>query len=116
MAIPRVYADFQNLDDFNRLKLTCSGTQDDLVRQSLILQEGQILTLYMDDADDLGQPDELRVEGVVQYNPDERCWVAAIDWTAIRHASEENLSGSNLPDGSGPLGGRLWSLLPCKGP
>ncbi len=25
MAHPRVYADFQNLDDENRLRLTCAG-------------------------------------------------------------------------------------------
>ena len=25
MATPKVYADFQNLDDFNRLRLTCAG-------------------------------------------------------------------------------------------
>ena len=53
------------------------------------------LTLYSDDADDAGQPDELLVDGIVQYNERENCWVAAIDWQAIRHASEgaENRSG-----------------------
>jgi hypothetical protein len=29
------------------------------------------------------------VEGVVHYDPVGHCWVATIDWTAIRHASEE---------------------------
>jgi hypothetical protein len=89
MLPPRVYADFQNLDDFNRLKLTCAGTLDDLTRQGIQLHEGLVLTLYTDDADDQGQPDELRAQGVVHYNPDEHCWVAAIDWTALRHASDE---------------------------
>ena len=34
MPIPRVYADFQNLDDENRLRLTCVGTKEDLARQT----------------------------------------------------------------------------------
>jgi hypothetical protein len=89
MANPRVYADFQNLDDDNRVKLTCVGTREDLARQGIELQEGLVLTLYSDDADDQGRPDELRVEGVVHYQADEQCWVAAVDWTAVRHASEE---------------------------
>ncbi len=88
MTPPRVYADFQNLDDSNRLRLTCAGTQADLKRQGIELREGLVLDLYTDDADDEGRPDELQAEGVVQYNGDERCWVAAIDWSALRHASE----------------------------
>ncbi len=88
MAIPRVYADFQNLDAAQRLRLTCVGTQSDLERQGIRLQEGLVLTLYTDDEDDHGQPDELRAEGVVQYNENEQCWVATIDWNAIRHASD----------------------------
>ncbi len=89
MAFPRIYADFQNLDDCNRLRLTCAGTRQDLEHQGIQLQEGLVLTFYTDDADDDGQPDELRAEGVVHYDEDGHCWVAAIDWTAIRHASEE---------------------------
>ncbi len=85
----RVYADFQNLDDHNRLKLTCTGTREDLVRHGIKLSEGTVLSLYSDDADDQGRPDELHVEGVVEYNDDEQCWVASIDWNSIRHASEE---------------------------
>ena len=89
MDTPRIYADFLNLDDDNRLKLTCVGTAQDLERHGLRLREGLVLTFSSDDADDEGRPDELRVEGIVQYNPDENCWVAAIDWSALRHASDE---------------------------
>jgi hypothetical protein len=89
MAVPRVYADFQNLDDANRLRLTCIGTQRDLDRQGIELREGLVLTLYTDDADDRGQPDEMRVEGIVQFHEGQHCWVAAIDWGSIRHASDE---------------------------
>lgn len=84
----RVYADFQNLDDENRLRLTCAGTRRDLEQQGIELREGMALTLYTDDANDEGQPDDLLAEGIVQYNEVEKCWVAAIDWNATRHASE----------------------------
>jgi hypothetical protein len=89
MAHPRVYADFQNLDNENRLRLTCAGTRRDLERQALELREGMVLTLYTDDATDDGQSDELLADGVVHFNTPENCWVAAIDWQAIRHASAD---------------------------
>ncbi len=60
MSSQRVYADFQNLDDSNRVRLTCAGTMNDLTRQSIELREGLVLTFYMDDADDQGDSDELR--------------------------------------------------------
>jgi hypothetical protein len=60
-----------------------------LRRQGIRLEQGLVLTLYSGDADDQGRPDELRVEGVVCFNEEEQCWVAAVDWSALRHASEE---------------------------
>ena len=101
MVLPRIYADFQNLDDSNRLRLTCAGTVQDLRRHGLELQEGQVLTFYTDDADDQEQPDELRVEGVVHYDGAEQCWVAAVDWAGLRHASEEESQDARSDDTSG---------------
>ena len=102
MVTPKVYADFQNLDDSNRLRLTCAGTLQDLERQDIQLQEGLALTFYTDDADDQGRPDEWRVEGVVHYDydTDAQCWVAAVDWAALRHASDEEPGDTDHPDGS----------------
>jgi hypothetical protein len=97
MTHPKVYADFQNLDDANRLRLTCAGTIDDLARQGIKLREGLRLTFYTDDADDRGLPDELLVEGVVRHEAEQQCWVAEVDWTKMRHASEEA-----EPDGPRP--------------
>jgi hypothetical protein len=94
MSAPRVYADFQNLDDVNRLRLTCAGTQRDLERQDIRLQEGLVLTLYTDDADDQGHPDELRAEGIVHYDEIQRCWVATIDWGSLQHASDDPVQAS----------------------
>ena len=79
MGIPRVYADFQNLDDLNRLRLTCAGTLQDLERQGIELREGLVLTLYTDDENDQGQPDELCAEGVAHYDEGAQCWVATIE-------------------------------------
>jgi hypothetical protein len=86
MPTAKVYADFQNLDDSNRLRLTCEGTRRDLERQGIQLREGLTLTLAADDEDDEGRPSELLAEGIVQYDQDEGCWVAKIDWSAIRNA------------------------------
>lgn len=93
MSQPKVYADFQNLDDANRLRLTCAGTKEDLARQGIELREGLVLTFYMDDANNRGEPDELLSEGAVHYSEQERSWVALIDWSAVRHASDDQESG-----------------------
>jgi hypothetical protein len=99
MVIPKIYADFHNLDDSNGLRLTCAGTQEDLARQCIELYEGMVLTFYMDDADDQGEPDELRAEGVDHYDESESTWIASVDWSAILHASDEVKPGS--PNGLG---------------
>lgn len=85
---PRVYVDFLATDDEGNLLLDRYGTVRDLEQQGVTLKEGLLLACYSDDADDNGQPDELRVEGRVTYNAEEKCWVAVIDRNAIRHASE----------------------------
>jgi hypothetical protein len=89
MPIPPIYADFQNLDDANRLRLTCRGTLDDLSRYGVELRDGLRLTFWTDDADDRGEPDDLRADGTVQYDPASQCWVAAMAWQTLRHASDE---------------------------
>lgn len=95
MTLPRAYADFHNLDDVNRLRLTCAGTAEDLARQRIDLHEGQVLTLYMDDADEEGRPDELRADGIIHYDSVDRCWVAVIDWSAVRHASDDEAAATS---------------------
>lgn len=103
MPPARVYADFNNLDDCNRLRLTCAGTVKDLAHQGIQLREGLALTFYTDDADDQGQPDELLVEGTVHYDEAERAWSAVVDWSAVWHASAEpqGVNGSIAPAGQG---------------
>jgi len=81
----RIYVDFQNADTVGRLRLNCIGTTEDLASQRVQLYDGLVLDLYSDDADAQGRPAKFLVTGVVEYAPDEQCWVAAIDWNAIRH-------------------------------
>ncbi len=59
---PRIFADFHNADEQSRLRLNCVGTIEDLSRQNIKLQNGQLLTLYSE---------ELEVDGVVQYSEEE---------------------------------------------
>jgi hypothetical protein len=96
MPRPKVYADFQNLDGANRLRLTGAGTRQDLKRYGIALHEGCVLTFYMDDADEEGRPDDLLAEGTVRFNLQEQCWVAEIDWAALRHSSDDS-SAKQLP-------------------
>ena len=88
MTKPKVYADFHNADSQGRLRLNSVGTIEDLARQQIELRQGLTLTLYSDDLDDEGVLDKLLVDGVVSFSEEEECWVAIIDWPAIRHSSD----------------------------
>jgi hypothetical protein len=48
---------------------------EDLTQQGIELKEGIPLKLYNED---------LEADGVVQFSPEEKIWVAAIDWKAIQ--------------------------------
>jgi hypothetical protein len=88
MNSPMIYADFNNADEKGRLRLNCAGTAKDLFSQKIQLSEGLKLTFYSDDADERGMPDDLHVDGIVEYSSEEKGWVAVVDWKAIRHASD----------------------------
>ncbi|MFB2896504.1 hypothetical protein ACE1CI_26630 [Aerosakkonemataceae cyanobacterium BLCC-F50] len=80
MSHPKIFADFHNADEQGRLRLNCVGTIEDLSRQNIKLQNGQLLTLYSE---------ELEADGVVQYSEEENLWVALIDWQVIRERSPD---------------------------
>jgi hypothetical protein len=94
MSKPRIYADYQKTDGFGRLILVCYGTARDLERQGIVLEKGLALTFYMDDGDDDGNPDDLLVDGVVEYDEEQKNWVAVMDQDTFRHASEEGIPSS----------------------
>ncbi len=88
MDKPLVYADYHKTDDEGRLVLVCHGTIKDMQKHGLTFKEGLALTFYMDDADDFGRPDDLLVDGVVNYDSTSGHWVATIDRDTFRHQSE----------------------------
>ena len=75
MNKPRVFADFHNADAKGRLRLNCAGTEADIKRQKIVLQDGQSLIIYSE---------ELEAVGVVHYSEEEKLWTAVIDWSAIQ--------------------------------
>jgi hypothetical protein len=79
MAIPSLFADFQNADPQGRVRLNCIGTIEDLSRLGIRLQNG--LRVVLNDND------ELEADGEVMHSDEEHIWVAKIDWNAIRHIS-----------------------------
>jgi hypothetical protein len=79
MKYPKIFADFHNADEQGRLRLNCVGTIEDLSRQNIKLEDGQLLALY---------DEELEVDGMVQYSQEESLWVAVIDWKQIRQVED----------------------------
>ncbi len=75
MNKPKVFADFHNADAKGRVRLNCAGTEADIKRQNIVLQDGQLLIIYSE---------ELEAAGVVHYSEEERLWTAVIDWSAIQ--------------------------------
>ena len=75
MNKPRVFADFHNVDAKGRARLNCAGTEADIKRQKIVLQDGQSLIIYSE---------ELEAAGVVHYSEEEKLWTAVIDWSAIQ--------------------------------
>lgn len=75
---PRLYADFHSLDDENRVRLDAVGTVADLARRGLQLADGLQLTLWTEDADESGRPDDLLVDCVVRHGAGGQ-WVAEAD-------------------------------------
>ena len=55
--------------------MNCAGTEADIKRQKIVLQDGQSLIIYSE---------ELEAVGVVHYSEEEKLWTAVIDWSAIQ--------------------------------
>lgn len=75
MNKPKVFADFHNADAKGRVRLNCAGTEADIKRQNIVLQDGQPLIIYSE---------ELEAAGIVHYSEEEKLWTAVIDWNAIQ--------------------------------
>ena len=84
----RIWVDFMKTDDDRRLLLIAQGTLADLVRAGIELRDGLPLSVYSDDADDKGQPDDLLADGTVCFDEAHKRWVLQIDWDRISHRSD----------------------------
>jgi hypothetical protein len=84
----RIWVDFLKTDDAGRLLLTARGTIADLEREGLQLREGLKLSVYSDDADDAGKPDDLVATGIVRRDERVGRWVLELDRTTLGHRSE----------------------------
>ena len=82
-----IYADFMKCDYEGRLLLTCLGTHKDLEKYKISLKDGLKLVFYSDDEDANGNPDNLVVEGIVEYDKDNERWTAKINWDDIKNIS-----------------------------
>ena len=83
----KMFADFHNADEQERLRLTCLGTVEDAARLDIRFHEGMILVL---------SNREVEVESTVAWNTEENRWVAAIDWDAIRNTLRPEANGPVL--------------------
>lgn len=76
-VIPKLFADFNNVDQQGRVRLNTYGTFEDIKKMNLELKEG--MQVFLDDND------TLTTIGHIKYSDDEKIWVAEISWNDIKH-------------------------------
>jgi hypothetical protein len=74
--LPKIFADFNNLDRQGRVRFT-SGTNKDIERQQINLVPGT--RVLLDDGE------ELSVVGIVEFSKEENIWVAKYDKDELAH-------------------------------
>ena len=81
----RIWVDFNHADPEGRLLLDAKRTVTDIQKHQASLHEGMSVELFSDDdADEVGNPQELSVIGRLQYATQFKCWTALIDWHHIQ--------------------------------
>lgn len=83
----RIYADFQKVDAAGFLLLTAQGSIRDLDAIGEP-KEGMRVVFYSDDENDLGEADELEVDGQLKFDLENNIWLGIYDSNAFRHASD----------------------------
>lgn len=93
MDKPRIYVDFHEMVEPDLVLLSKADTKQDSSGATVQLYEGLHVSVYMDDADGNGKPDNLIADGVVERNTSEYWkyvpWCCRIDAKGIRHESDE---------------------------
>jgi hypothetical protein len=70
----RVYADFNNMDEHDRVRLNTVGSMKDLELHKEVLREGMRVLFYV--------PGDFEVEGNLVFDV---IWRGIPDWTTIRY-------------------------------
>jgi hypothetical protein len=87
---PRIYADFNKLDEKRRAILTCYDTARDLAALGMSFYEGMEATLYMtDDVDESGAPDCLEVDATIEFDGVHKHWVGTFNWDDLEYRSKK---------------------------
>ena len=93
MDRPRIYVDFHEMVEADLVLLSKTDTKKDSSGAMVQLHEGLRVYVYMDDADEHGNPDNLIADGVVERNTSPYWtyvpWCCRIDEKGIRHESDE---------------------------
>jgi hypothetical protein len=93
MTKPMLYVDFNEMLESNLVLLSAADTKVSSNGEVVSLCDGLEVTLYMDDTDEHGDPDNLVATGVVEANQTAGWgahvkWCCRIDAKGIRHQSE----------------------------
>jgi hypothetical protein len=91
--IPGLYVDFNELLESDLVLLSQHDTRQDAKGNTVHLYEGLIISIFSDDVDGNGNPDNLVAEGVVERNRNDG-WAKHVKWCrrigsqGIRHQSD----------------------------
>lgn len=93
MKRPLIYVDFNEMLDRDLVLLSRGDTKRDVRSQTVEMQEGVPVTIYMDDPDINENSSYLVADGVIERNQDKGwskyvLWCCRIDSKGIRHQSE----------------------------
>lgn len=79
MYKPNFYVDFNEMVGANVVLLSAENSKIDARGVTVQLQEGMLVSVYMDDLDENGSVDNLVADGVVTKNT-EPGWAAHVKW------------------------------------
>lgn len=88
LAKPRIYADFQKLDNNGNAILKTVGTAEDLDKLKISLQEGMAVVLYETDINSNGESDPLEVDAIIKFSAEHNCWVGVFSRSELCYRSE----------------------------
>ena len=93
MTKPMLYVDFNEMLEPNLVLLSATDIKTALNGVVVSLSDGQEVSVYMDDTNEHGHPDNLVATGVVEANQSTGWgahvkWCCRIDAKGIRHQSE----------------------------